>query len=189
MYTFPLRVLRQTCIKLGIHFKQRQTKAQRSSLSSASVDSAPSQATCIRLPWFEPSCIGRSKWGKPEEFPPYTQYSRNMPRLVETEKHSSVCGAACRGCHALACLCPKCISGLRVRLISVKKKQYTTVNNNNNADNETCHTQLIKHLSNWSCNLMISHSPFYTEMRRTLIHVCLTFWSMLAVYICKYVII
>ncbi len=45
------------------HLRQRQAEARRGSLSSASVDSAPSRAACFRLPRSEPSCVGRSKWG------------------------------------------------------------------------------------------------------------------------------
>ncbi len=55
--------------KLGIHLRQRQAKAQRGSLSLARVDSATNRATCLkRLPQSETLVVGRSKWGKDEEF-------------------------------------------------------------------------------------------------------------------------
>ncbi len=36
------------------------------------------------------------------------------------------------------------------------------------------HDQLSNY---WSGNIIINHSPFYTEMRQTLIHVCLVFFG------------
>ncbi len=62
-------VLHLLCTKPGIHLRQRQAEMWHSSFSSASVDVATNQAICL------PGChnpsrvVGRSKWGKSEEFP------------------------------------------------------------------------------------------------------------------------
>ncbi len=85
--------------KLGLHLRQRQAEVRRSSLSSASVDGALSQAARLR------GCRNLSNRmlvyeseASPRNSPPYVQYGRNVRPLAETEKHSSVCGAACWGC-------------------------------------------------------------------------------------------
>ncbi len=100
--------------KLGIHLRQRQAEAWRSSLSLASIDDAPSHHRMSqRLLRSKPSRVSRSKWSKPEEFSSYAQYGWNVPHLAETEKHSSVCGVVRTSRHASACLCLKCIPGSR----------------------------------------------------------------------------
>ncbi len=88
-------------IKLGIHLRQGQAEAWGSSLSLASVDGAPSGAACLRgcRNSSHPLSIDQSEVS-PRNSPPYAQYGRNVPRLVETEKHFSVRSAACRGCRA-----------------------------------------------------------------------------------------
>ncbi len=82
-------------LKLGIHLRQRQAEARRCSLSLASVDGASSRAACLRG-CHDPShrVLVHQGEASPRNSPPYVQYGRNVPRLAEMEKHSSVCGAA-----------------------------------------------------------------------------------------------
>ncbi len=92
---------KQKC-KAGIHLRQRQAEARCDSLCSASIDGAPSRATCLRG-CCDPShrmLVDQSE-ASPRNSPPYAQYGWNMPHLTETEKHSSVHGAACRGCRTV----------------------------------------------------------------------------------------
>ncbi len=98
-------------IKLGIHLRQRQAEVRHSSLSSASVDGAPSWATYLRG-FCDPShrvWVDQSE-ASPRNSPPYVQYGWNMPCLAETEKHYSVRGAAHRGC----CAAPQLASASNV---------------------------------------------------------------------------
>ncbi len=88
-------------VKPGIYLRQKQAKAQRGSLSSASIDGATNQATCLR------GCHNPSHWllvdqseVSPRNSPPHAQYGWNIPRLAETEKHSLVRGMVRQGCRA-----------------------------------------------------------------------------------------
>ncbi len=91
-------------VKPGIHLRQRQAEAQRSSLSSASVDGAPSQAACLRgcCELSHHRVLVDQSEASPRNSPPYEQYGQNVPRLAETEKHSSVCGIVYRGCSGVS---------------------------------------------------------------------------------------
>ncbi len=72
----------------------------------AGVDGATNRATCLRG-WCEPSVLGRSKWGKPEEFPSsYTVWMEHAePRRNWKTFFSMKCGMPRMLCCVLACLC------------------------------------------------------------------------------------
>ncbi len=52
-----------------------------------------------------------------------------------------------------------------------------------------CDNHILIFTLSWSnylsCNLIMNHLAFYTEMCQTIINICIIFRSMLAVYICK----
>ncbi len=90
------------CLKPGIHLRQRQTMAQRSSFSWANVDGPTNWVTCLRGDrnpnhWL---LVDQSEGG-PRNSSPHAHYGCNIPRLTETEKHRLIWDAIYRRCCAM----------------------------------------------------------------------------------------
>ncbi len=100
------------CLKLEIYQRQRQAEARHGSPSSASVDGPTNQVTCLK------GCCNLSHQllvdqseASQRNSPLHVQYGWNIPRLVETEKHSLVQGTV----HQDALRTPRCVSACLCR--------------------------------------------------------------------------